>query len=1149
QLLRALGWPAHIGGAPHGDHPVDGRRTWSDEIIEGRLRAKLREINPGPDGRPWLDDTRIDQICDALLRRVEPNLVEANKQVTELLLQGVPVEGLPGLDQGRIQVAALVDWSHPENNDLLLVTDFRLDRPYDGGARFVVLDAVLFVNGIPFAVIEGVRPDREPTVAEAIDDLRAYAGTRPAGERQDVPLFFRFVQVLVATNGDEARIGTITSAPEHYAQWRTVEPATLEQVRAELGYDRHAPLTTLETLAAGALRANHLIDLVRNFTVFHQIDGRTVKIIARYQQFRAVHRMIARLLRGRTRAQTGHDDERGGVVWHTQGSGKSFTMAFLVRTMRTVRRLADFKVIVVVDRTDLRDQLQASLALAGETPIVAAGEADARVKLADDVPGIVTIMIQHAQRDECAAAEREDERFAADPLQSEVRFPELNTSERIVLIADEAHRSQRGQLHARLRRALPNAARIGFTGTPLLRADKDSHTTEAIFGPFIDQYLLRDSEPDGATVPIRYEQRRADAYVVDAVVLDAAYEQEVGGTPRQRQEAQQRLVTTRQALESMGFIGPKARDMLRHWVGSVLPNGFKAQVVAVSRLAAVRYRDALRAARDELVRALEEFVRLGQGTAEGHPDAAFLRAALPFLSLLRVIDFVPVVSAGVTKDEEGQLRHDPPEWRQWTDESSQREHIDRFKQRLPAPEGLTGDRPISTTDAPWTDHLALAVSTTHPVHVTVEYDPWYRASPDDNFDRPTHTAGNVWPESADGPVGAGPAPVAFLIVKSMLLTGFDAPIEQVLYLDRAIRDVELLQAIARTNRPARHKEVGLVVDYAGVSRHLDEALSAYDEADLDGYKEFLTAEELPRLRDRRELVRQFLVERGIDAIAALADDDVRVRLVALLADPELRTRFDSLVGDFLATLDVVLPRSEALEHEDDAARLGLVQYLLRRTYRDSRSGGLDPYRYGAKVRRLLDRHIRVSGIVQRIPPVDISAPDFLDRVGQVEDAHLRAMHMEHALRRHISQRRPGDPAYYESLSERLERVLERLRDDAEHRARALEELIRQEREEESRRSDDGLDPRTERPIYRLLEQRGVLNVRVDPMRVMQDIYEIVLEEACAPHFLESAPLQNGLRKRVLNHLLRNVNCDRDTATPLAEEIVDVVRARWADFCQ
>lgn len=255
---------------------------------------------------------------------------------------------------------------------------------------------------------------------------------------------------------------------------------------------------------------------------------------------------------------------------------------------------------------------------------------------------------------------------------------------------------------------------------------------------------------------------------------------------------------------------------------------------------------------------------------------------------------------------------------------------------------------------------------------------------------------------------------------------------------------------------------------------------------------------------------------------------------------------------------MVLPRPEALEYEDDAAWLGLLQFLLRRTYRDSRSGGLDPYQYGAKVRRLLDRHIRVSGITQRIPPVDVSAPDFLDRVGQVEDVRLRAMHMEHALRRHISQQRSGDPAYYESLSERLERVLQQLRDDPERLARALDELIRREREGTSRTDDDGFHSRAERSIYRLLKLRigqpvaehpGDLNVRVDLVTVTRDLVEIAFEEASAPHFLDSSSRQNTLRKRVRHHLVRNVNCAEGTATPLAEEIVAVVRARWADFSQ
>src|SRR5439155_11004794 len=164
---------------------------------------------------------------------------------------------------------------------------------------------------------------------------------------------------------------------------------------------------------------------------------------------------------------------------------------------------------------------------------------------------------------------------------------------------------------------------------------------------------------------------------------------------------------------------------------------------------------------------------------------------------------------------------------------------------------------LSDHDAPWTAQ-ATRPTGNHAVHTTSEDDPWGSIPPDDNFAR-ARTAGGPWP----GPVSGGKTPIAFLVVKSMLLTGFDAPVEQAIYLDRPIRDVELLQAIARTNRPARLKDVGLVVDYAGVSRYLDDALSAYDEADLDGYKEFLVADEVPRLRDRRQLVRQFDAEHGV----------------------------------------------------------------------------------------------------------------------------------------------------------------------------------------------------------------------------------------------------------------------------------------------
>ncbi|WP_280303345.1 type I restriction endonuclease subunit R [Nocardia abscessus] len=1152
--LRALGWPKPLDGDPDATEPVDGRDDYSAAILSGRFRDRLGQINPGPDERPWLDAERVGQVHDALVRgTARTSLTEANQAVTELLLSGVEVEGLPRWLGGRRQKVRLIDWDQPANNDLCVITNFRVDQP---GGRRVVFDAVLFVNGIPLAVIAAPGPDREPAIAEAIADLRARTGQRREGAETAVPAFFRFVQLLVATTGDEARLGTITSEPEHFAYWRTTEPTSADQVEAELG---HAPRTELETLTAGVLRPAHLLDLVHNFSVFHQADGRTMKVVARYPQFRAVHRLVHRLLTGRTKEQTGRDDERGGIVWHTQGSGKSLTMAFLVRKMRATVELATYKVVVVVDRLDLRDQLQRSLALTGETPIVARGVQHAREQLADDTPGVVTVMIQHAQRDEFAAIGGEPEELADDPLHSRVDAREQNPSEEIVLLVDEAHRSHRGWQHARLRRMVPNAARVAFTGTPLMRADKESHTTVGIFGDFIDTYRLPDSEKDGATVPIRYEQRMADAYVVDRVVLDTAYEHEVGGTPQDRQWAQQRWLTTREALEAEDNIGNKARDMLRHWVEAVLPNGFKAQVVAVSRLAAVRYRAAFLAARDELVGEVERFAREERDDPElaaNHPEAAFLLAALPYLPLLRIIDFVPVISAGVTKDEEGKLKKDPPEWSAWTTEAAQRAHTDRYKQRMPAPEELAGTQPRPDTDAPWTDHVTRPAGN-HAVHTTAEDDPWGSIPPDDNFAR-SRTAGGPWL----GPVASGKPPIAFLIVKSMLLTGFDAPVQQALYLDRPIRDVELLQAIARTNRPARLKDIGLVIDYAGVARHLDAALSSYDEIDRRGYQEFLIEQELPELRDRREKILLFLAEEGIDGIEALGVAEAQSTFVmTALADPHRRTEFDELVYDFLASLDRVLPREQALGYEDDAKRLGFMQYLARRTYRDTRSGGLDPYRYGAKVRRLVDQHIRVTGIAQVIPPVEIS-PGFVERVRDEADPRQRALHMEHALRRHISENRESDPVRYERLSERLDRILERLRDDAFRRAQELETLLAEVQQTPDRK-DDGLDPWTERPIRGLLE-RHLVDSTVDEGRapggstrhdlpvITRDIVWMIHEEVQPPHFADSHVLQERLRRRIRINLVRSNFCDAGAATALSEQIMGVVRAnvtqfaRWAD---
>lgn len=1142
ELLSGLGWTEIIAAEPSSSVPEDGRTDYHDELLIDRFRQRVRAINPGADRKsPWLDERRLDLICDHVRRAAAaPGLVEANKAFTELLLQGVVVEGLQPWEGGRNRRVQVVDWDVPENNDLLVVRNFRLDRRA-GGVRPVVLDYVLFVNGLPLAVIREPAPDREATIGEAIADLRSYAGTRQDGPADSVPGFFGYAQVLVAADGaDRAQVGTVTSAPEHFADWKTVEPASPGQIRAEFGASPER-LTSLERAVIGVLRPAHLLDLIRNFTAFHEVDSQVVKLVARYRQFLTVHRIVRRLLTG-TPGAPGRRDERGGVVWHTQGSGKSYTMAFLIRKMRSTPALSDFKVVVAVDRTDLRDQLGESLALAGEAVHPAGGVRSAQEMLSDGVPDIVMIMMQHAQRDDEVAARAggAPERLGDEPVDDTVHFPELTRSHHVVVIIDEAHRTQGGWLRARLSRGLPGAAWIGFTGTPLTSEDRRRGTTTGNFGPFFDSYRLTDAVRDGATVPIRYEQRLADAFVVDRATMDAEYEREVGGSPDDR-ASRQRWLSARHALESEDLITVKARDMLRHWVRTVLPNGFKAQVAAASRLAAVRYRAALIQVRDELVAELTAYqeAREHNPAADALPDRDFLDDALPFLPLLRIIDFVPVISPGQSRDlRTGEPRPDPRDWAVWTAENARGAHIDRFKERLPAPERIgagpapgaagTGGPPwvgqaggVAAGGAPWAAMTPDPEPVGNPMGGGFGGEPW-REQPDDSLD---HGLGPY--QARDVGAGPGQAPVAFVIVQNMLLTGFDAPVEQVLYLDRPISGVSLLQAIARVNRPVRQKTIGLIVDYVGVSAHLDTALTAYNDEDLGETKTFLNDDDVPRLRETRDAVRVFLDTYGIDSPSAPGQLD---RLLILLEDARLRVEFDRLLGEFFLYLDRVLPRGEALRYENEARAYGEAQYRVRRCFRDTRSGGLDPYTYGAKVRRLIDQHLKAIGIAQRLPPVEITATDFRQRVAVLDNPRVRAMEMEHALRRHVAEQQASDPVYYERLSDRIDQLLEQLRGDAEQLAAALDELIYELRERETGPTDDGLDPRTERPIRSLLEQllendtaeiraRTAMHAEPDVLvGLTRDLAAEIAKRVRPPHFMGSGVLQDDLRKAIYSTL-------------------------------
>lgn len=976
--LEQLGW-THTAGSLD-DPAVTGRTYFSEVIQEAALRERLRAINPGPDGQPWLDEARLSEAVTAITRPGAAKLMEANQKLTELLIQGLTVEGLPGWDGGRGQTIRFIDWENPANNRYTVVSQYRVDCPpgFDHGKAFIVPDLVLLVNGLPLAVVECKSPSIPEPLAEAVDQLRRYSNQRRAAfeveDNEGNEALFATNQLLIATSFDEARVGCIGAAFEHFASWKTVAgpdgTGSEIDVAGSLG---KTGLSEQERLIAGLLAPAHLMDVIQHFLLFMQAGGQTIKSVCRYQQYRAVNRAIARLKIGKTRIEDGEYDRRGGIIWHTQGSGKSLTLVFLVRKMRRDPALRRFKIIVVTDRKDLQRQLSATATLTGETVEVARSVAGVKALVRRKGPGLIFATLQKYRDSDTAdeaplkAEDLPASSRVADPkgaYQPDSAFEVLNEDDAILLLVDEAHRGHTGDSHAYLMAGMPNAAKIGFTGTPIIMGEKKR--THKIFGEFIDHYTLRESEADGATVPVLYEGRTAKGAIKDGASLDELFEDLFRQqTPEELEAIKRKYATRDKIFDAPALIADKARDILRHYVTHILPNGYKAQVVAYSRLAAIRYGESLRQARDELLADAAALPAEDQGLDDEAlclrpPKVQALVQTWRYRDLLARIEFATIISGS---------NNDDPAWKSWTDGGAQERLIERFKKPLLA------------------------------------------------------AAKEGQPDKSD--------PLAFLVVKSMLLTGFDAPIEGVMYLDRPIREAELLQAIARVNRTGFGKRCGIVVDYFGVARHLKEALAAYADEDVEGALTSLK-DQVPILRDRHVRVVDLFRKHGIESL-----DDAEA-CIDLLANEKLRAEFSVKLKAFLGSLDTVLPRPEGLPFSGDAKRLTYIYARARNRYKDMPVLGKD---VGAKVRKLVEDHVISLGIDPKIPPIQLTDAEFDAQVSRAANDRAKASEMEHAIRSHIRKHMDEDPVLYRKLSERLGDLLRTLEEQWNELVAQLRKLI------------------------------------------------------------------------------------------------------------
>ncbi len=562
----ALAWLSGLGYAvTHGPDLMGAERAdYGQVVLEDRLRQALRRLNPKvPAGA-------LDEALRRLARPDLPSLVGGNHAMHRLLADGVPVQyrradGSLGGDLVRV-----FDFANPAADDFLAVNQFTVVE----NRRERRPDVVLFVNGLPLAVIELKNAaDPAATVWGAFNQLQTY--------KQQIPSLFAWNAALVISDGTTARVGTLTADKERFMPWRTVEGEDLAP----------ASVPELQVVLEGMFEKGRFLQLLRHFIVFEDDGGGTVvKKVAGYHQFHAVNLALAATVK----ATGAGGDRRAGVVWHTQGSGKSLTMAFYAGRVILEPAMKNPTVVVLTDRNDLDDQLFGTFArckdLLRQEPAQAADRDHLRELLKTDSGGVVFTTVQKF--------------LQAD---GEARHPELSARRNIVVIADEAHRSQyefgrranvetgdvRDGYAAQMRYALPGASFIGFTGTPIEQADAN---TRAVFGDYVSVYDIERAVKDGATVPIYYEGRLVKLNIAEDKKpdLDAEFEEATEGEETARKE---KLKTKWAALEALvgaeKRIGQVAAAIVAHFEARLAVMAGKAMIVCMSRRICVDLYDAL----------------------------------------------------------------------------------------------------------------------------------------------------------------------------------------------------------------------------------------------------------------------------------------------------------------------------------------------------------------------------------------------------------------------------------------------------------------------------------------------------------------------------------------------------------------------------
>lgn len=898
------------------------RDTLSEVILSKRMKASLKKLNP------WISDENAEKVVRKFSRAesLGSGLLEINEKIYDYIVHfELTVDQIIDGKKGTPTVK-LIDFDHIHNNDFLVTRQFVIK----GQQETVKPDIVVFINGMPIAVLECKSPFKETKVNENVgkydgfQQLRRYMNGRDASFVEGAERLFYTNFITGILNKYTAFIGTISSGYKHYVEWKDAYPMENKDV-----FDFQN--TPQNILLQGVFKKENLIDIMQNFIVYDvdKENSRKIKKVCRYQQFRAVQKSLKRLEEGKTPLS------KGGVVWHTQGSGKSLTMVFLAKKIRNHKRLFNATILIVTDRTDLDEQIYDTFNnnITNGTPVRAESIEDMKTLLRNSNAQIVTTTIQKFQ------SEKEESKLQdvtqGETLYFEKEYEVLSNKSNIVVMTDEAHRSQYKGTAANLRTALPNAAFIGFTGTPI---DKEDKSTPRTFGSYIDKYSIKQAVEDGATVKIVYEGRRPELHI-SGESLEELFDEAFGDRTDEEKEAiKEKYANKRSVVEADDRIEEVAKDMLKHYKEYIYPNGFKAQIVCVSREACVKYYNALnKHMKDIMGEELE----------------------------------CKIIFSGSNNDEPHLREHH-------TTKEEQKDIIASFKKKT------------------------------------------------------------------------SESKLCFLIVKDMLLTGFDAPIEQVMYLDRPLKEHTLLQAIARVNRTCGDgKKCGYVVDYYGVLDFLEEALAIFDKEELGKPMESMSSlyDEMMSLRENVMRMFQGRDKNNIDD------------LVKVIEPEDKRAEFEVAYKKFVGAVETLMPGHVSTDIQNDVKWLSYIRAAAK--FRFNPEKKLDISDCGEKVKSLISEHLTSNGVMQWIEPITLFEDDFESKIESQASDEAVASSMEHAIKNVINVKMDENPVYFTSLLEKLQQILEETKNDWIEKKARLKEFIDREMDkgEQGKADELGLSKR------------------------------------------------------------------------------------------